>query len=103
MLDFNDNETYSSWLMYYLGNKNEDEVVTTDIKLGHNYYYYVARNKCFFNISKNYFKISIEFFGSRLVVPEHCCIDKLGQNYVIPPCEFFISDHKKAHFWTKHI
>ena len=31
------------------------------------------------------------------------CIDKLGQNYVIPQCDFFISDHKKTHFWTKLI
>ena len=33
------------------------------------------------------------FFGSRLVVSEHC-IDKLGQDCVIPQCNFFISDHK---------
>ena len=42
------------------------------------------------------------FFGSWLVVPEHC-IDKLGQNYVIPQCGYFISDHKKTHFWTKPV
>ena len=35
MSDFNDKETCSSWLMYYLGNKNEDEFVTTAVKLGY--------------------------------------------------------------------
>ena len=35
MTDFNDKETCSSWLMYYLGNKNEDEFVTTAVKLGY--------------------------------------------------------------------
>ena len=42
------------------------------------------------------------FFGSRLVVPEYC-IDELGQNHVPPQCNFFISDRKKIHFWTKPI
>ena len=62
----------------------------------------MARIKYFFNISKNYFKTFIEFLGSQLVVPEHC-IDKVGQNYVIPQCDFFISENKKIHFWTKPI
>ena len=35
MLDFNDKETCSSWLMHYLGNKNEDEFVTTAVKIGY--------------------------------------------------------------------
>ena len=35
MLDFSDKETCSSWLMYYLGNRNEDEFVTTVVKLGY--------------------------------------------------------------------
>ena len=35
MSDFNDKETCSSWLMYYLGNRNEDEFVTTAVKLGY--------------------------------------------------------------------
>ena len=35
MSDFNDKETCSSWLMYYLGNRNEDEFVTTVVKLGY--------------------------------------------------------------------
>ena len=33
--DFNDKETCSSWLMYYLDNRNEDEFVTTAVKLGY--------------------------------------------------------------------
>ena len=33
MSDFNDKETCSSWLMYYLGNINEDEFVTIAVKL----------------------------------------------------------------------
>ena len=112
MSDFNDKETCSSWLMYYLGNKNEDEFVTTAVKLG-----YPMLTKKMDNITAaamwqesnisltsqriilRYLSI---FFGSRLVVPEYC-IDKLGQNYVIPQCDFFISDHKKTHFWTKPI
>ena len=35
MSDFNDKETCSSWLIYYLGNRNEDEFVTTAVKLGY--------------------------------------------------------------------
>ena len=35
MSDVNDSKTCSSWLMYYLGSKNEDEFVATAIKLGH--------------------------------------------------------------------
>ena len=42
------------------------------------------------------------FFGSRLVAPEHC-IDKLGQNYVISQCGFLFQMIKKTHFWTKPI
>ena len=50
-----------------------------------------------FNISLTSQRIILRylsnFFGSWLVVPEHC-IDKLGQNYAIPQCDCFISDHK---------
>ena len=35
MSDFNDKETCSSWLMYYLGNKNEDDFFTIAVKLGY--------------------------------------------------------------------
>ena len=109
MSDFNDKETCSSWLIYYLGNRKEDEFVTTAVKLG-----YPMLTKKMDNISAaamwqesnisltsqriilRYLSI---FFGSRLVVPEYC-IDKLGQDDVIPQCDFFISDHKKTHFWT---
>ena len=35
MSDFNDKETCSSWLMYSLGNKYEDEFVMTAVKLGY--------------------------------------------------------------------
>ena len=35
MSDFNDKETCPSWLMYYLGNTNEDEFVTTTVELGY--------------------------------------------------------------------
>ena len=84
--------------MYYLGNKNEDEFVTTDIKLG----YPMLTKKMDninaaamwqeSNISLTSQRIILRYisncFGSRLVVPEHC-INKLGQNYVIPQCNFF--------------
>ena len=35
MSDLNDSKTCSSWLMYYLGSKNEDEFVATVVKLGY--------------------------------------------------------------------
>ena len=34
MFDVNDKNTCSSWLIYYLGSKNEDEFVTTATKVG---------------------------------------------------------------------
>ena len=34
MPDVHDIHTYSSWLMYYLGSKNEDEFITTAVRLG---------------------------------------------------------------------
>ena len=106
MSDFNDKETCSSWLMYYLGNRKEDKFVTTAVKLG----YPMLTKKMDditaaamwqeSNISLTSQRIILRYlsncFGSRLVVPEYC-IDKLGQNYVIPQCDFFISDHKKTH------
>ena len=102
MWDFNDEETCSSWLIYYLGNRNEDEFVTTAVKLGYpmltkkmdNITAAVMWQEC--NISLTSQRIILRYlliiFGSRLVVPEYC-IDKLGQNYVIPQCDFFISYH----------
>ena len=33
------------------------------------------------------------FIGSRIVVPEYY-IDELGQNHILPQCDFFISDSK---------
>ena len=54
------------------------------------------------NITLTSQRILSIFFCNRLVVPEHC-IDKLEQNQVIPQCDFFISDNKKTHFWTKLI
>ena len=107
MSDFNDKETYSSWLMYYLGNRNEDEFVTTAVKLG-----YPMLTKKMDNITaaamwqesnisitsqKIILRYLSTFFGSRLVVSEYC-IGNLDQNYVIPQCDFFISDHKKHIF-----
>ena len=35
MSDYNDIETRPSWLMYHLGNRNEDEFVTNAVKLGY--------------------------------------------------------------------
>ena len=112
MSDFNDKDTCSSWLVYHLGNKNEDEFVSTAIKLD----YLMLTKKMDnitaavmcqeSNISLTYQRIILRylsnFFGSRLVGSEHC-IDKLGQNYVIPQCDLFISENKKIHFWTKPI
>ena len=34
MSDSNDKNTYSSWLMYYLGSKNEGEFDSTTVNLG---------------------------------------------------------------------
>ena len=41
MSDVNDKHTYSSWLMYYLGTKNEDDFFSTAVKLG----YYMLTKK----------------------------------------------------------
>ena len=82
--------------MYYLGSKNDDEFVTTTVKLG----YPMLTKKMNhitaasiwqeFNLSKKsqriLFKYLSNFFGTRLVVPEYC-IAKLGQNRVIPQCD----------------
>ena len=35
MSNANDKDTCSSWLMHYLGSKNQDEFVATTIKLGY--------------------------------------------------------------------
>ena len=74
--------------MYYLGNKNEDEFVTTAVKLG-----YLMLTKKMDNITaaamwqesnisltsqRIILRYLSNFFGSRLIVPEYC-IDKLGQ------------------------
>ena len=85
--------------MYYLSNKNKDEFVTTAVKLG-----YPMLTKKMDNITaaaiwqesnisltsqRIILRYLSNFFGSWLVVPEYC-IDKLGQNYVIPQCDFLI-------------
>ena len=79
--------------MYYLGNKKEHEFVTTVVKLGYtiiskkmdNITAAAMRQES--NITLTSQRIISRYlskrFVSRLVVPEHC-IDKLGQNYVIP-------------------
>ena len=112
MSDVNDSKTCSSWLMYYLGSKNEDEFVATAVKLGYPMLTKKMDNITAAamwqesNISKKSQRIVLRYlsnyFGSRLVVPEYC-IDELGQNHVPPQCDFFISDRKKIHFWTKPI
>ena len=99
--------TCSSWLMYYLGSKNEYEFVATAIKLG----YHMLTKKMDnitaaamceeSNISKKSQSIILRYlsniFGSMLVVEEYC-IDELGQNHVPPQCDFWISDRKKYIF-----
>ena len=86
MSHFNDKETWSSMSIYYLGNKNGDEFVSTAVKL----VYQMLTKKMDnittavmwqeSNISLTSQRIILRylsnFFGSRLVVPEHC-IDKL--------------------------
>ena len=98
MSDVNDKTTFSSWLIQYLGSKNEDEFATTAVKLD----YPMSIKKMDYitatviwqesNISKKSQTIVLRhlsnFFGTRLVVPE-CDIDKLGQNHGIPRCGFF--------------
>ena len=82
MSDENGRETCSSWLMYYLRSKNEDDFVSTAVKLG----YLMLTKKIDnitaaamwqeSNISKKYQIIVLRhlsnFVGSRLVVPEYC-------------------------------
>ena len=91
MLDFNDKETCSSWLMSYLGNKNEDEFVTTTVKLGcpmltkkmDNITAAAAmwqESDIFLTSQRIILSYLSNFFDSQLIVPEHC-VDKLGQNY----------------------
>ena len=109
MSDMNDSKTCSSWLMYYLGSKNEDEFVATAVKLGYPMLTKKMDNITAAamwqesNISKKSQRIVLRYlsnyFGSRLVVPEYC-IDELGQNRVPPQCDLLISDRKKIHFWT---
>ena len=83
--------------MYYLGSKNEDEFVSTAVKLGYPILTKKMNNITAAtmwqdsNISKKYQRIVLtylsNFFGSRLVVPEYC-INELGQNHVPLICEF---------------
>ena len=87
MSDMNGSKICSSWLMYCLGSKHEDEFVSTAVKLGYpmltkkmdNITAAAMWQKS--NISKKSQRIVLRhllnFFGSRLVVPEYC-IDKLG-------------------------
>ena len=96
--------------MYYLGNINKDEFVTTAIQLG----YPMSTKKVDHitaaamwqesNISKKSQKIVLRylsnFFSTRLVIPEYF-IDKLGQNNVILQCDSFILVGKINHFLDK--
>ena len=96
MSDVNDKNTFSSWLIQYLGSKNDDEFATTAVKLD----YPMLTKKMDYitatviwqesNISKKSQIIVLRhlsnFFGTRLVVPE-CDIDILGQNHGIPRCD----------------
>ena len=99
MSGVNDKNTCTSWLMYYLGTKNEDELVSTAVKLG----YPMSTKKMDHitpavmwqesKISKKSQRIVLRylsnFFGARLVVPKYF-IDELGQNRVIPQCDFYL-------------
>ena len=62
----------------------------------------MARIKYFKKSQRIVLRYLSNFFGSRLLVPEYC-IDELGQKHVPPQCDFFISDRKKIHLWTKPI
>ena len=87
-----------SWLMYYLGSENEDKFVTTAVKLHHPMFIkkldHITAATIWqeSNISKKSQRIVLRYlsssFGTRLVINEYC-IDKLGQNHVIPQCDFF--------------
>ena len=99
MSDVNDKNTCSSWLIHYLGSKNEDEFATTTVKLD----YPMLTKKMDYitatamwqesNISEKSQIIVLRhlsnFFGTRLVVPE-CDVDKLGQSHGIPRCDFIL-------------
>ena len=105
MSDVNDSKTCSSWLMYYLGSKNDDECISTAVKLG----YHMLTKKMDnitaaamwqeSNISKKSQIIVLRclsnFFGSRLVISEYC-IDELEQNHVPPRCDFLYLILKKV-------
>ena len=83
----NDRKPCSSWLIYYLGSKNEDEFVSTAVKLGYPMLTKKMNNITAAaiwqesNISKKSQRIVLRYilkqFGSRLVIPEYC-IDELG-------------------------
>ena len=87
MSDFNDKNTYSSWLMYYLNSKNEGEFDSTTVNLGcpmlTNKMNRITATAMWqeSNIFKKSQRILLRFvsnfFGARLVVPEYC-IDELG-------------------------
>ena len=111
MSDVNDKIICSSWLMFYLRSKNDDECITTVVKLGYimltkniDHITVAARQES--NISKKSQIIVLRYlsncFGTRLIVPKYC-IDKLGQNHVIPQCDFFSFRRETFHFETKPI
>ena len=99
-----------SWLLYYLGRIYEDEFISIAVKLG-----YPMKQKMNHitstvmwqesNICKKYQRIVLrhlsDLFCTRLALLEYF-IDKLGQNYIIPQYDFYIS-MEKHHFWTKLI
>ena len=84
-------------LMYYLGSKNEDEFVSTAVKLDYPTLTKKINNITVAaiwqesNISEKSQRIVLRhlsnFFGIRSVVPEYC-IDELGKNHVPPKCDF---------------
>ena len=104
MSDDNGKQTCSSWLMYYLGSKHENEFVTTAVKLG----YPMLIKKIEHITTTAIWQESIiskksqiivlrylsNFFSTRLVVTKYC-IDKLGQKNIITQIYFFFSMGKQ--------
>ena len=92
MSDVNDENTYSSWLMCYFGTNNEDEFVSTAVKLD----YHMLTKKMDHitavamwqesNISKKSQRIVLRylsnFVGARLVLLEYC-IYEFGNNLIV--------------------
>ena len=87
MSDVNDKHKCSSWLMYYLGSKNEIfQVRLSNVNQKDGLYYYYCNVAGIQYLKKKMHKILLiyisNFFGTGVVVPEYY-IDKLGLNHVI--------------------